>query len=71
MDDPEKIKLKEKLAELEKDLLDNKKLETIDPSADKNNEEIKKQLEEQEEENRKFREYREQQLKVSEEMELL
>ncbi len=70
MDDPEKIKLKEKLAELEKDLLDNKKLETIDPNADKNNEEIKKQLEEQEEENRKFREYREQQLKVSEEMEL-
>jgi len=41
MDDPEKIKLKEKLAELEKDLLDNKKLETIDPSEDKNNEDKK------------------------------
>ena len=70
MDDPEKIKLKEKLAELEKDLLDNKKLEIADTSGDNNNEEMKKKLKEQEEENQKFREYREQQLKVSEEMEL-
>jgi len=70
MDDPEKIKLKEKLAELEKDLLDNKKLEIADTSGDDNNEEMKKKLKEQEEENQKFREYREQQLKVSEEMEL-
>ena len=64
-DDPEKQKLKEKLAALEKNLLDNKKLEA--PQENGNVDQAK--IEEQEEENRKFREYREQQLKQSEEME--
>ena len=69
MDDPEKQKLKEKLAELEKNLLDNKKLEISEKNANGDNEELKKKIKEQEEENKKFREYREQQLKQSEEME--
>ena len=68
MDDPEKKKLKEKLAELEKNLLDNKKLE-ISENENGDKEELKKKIKEQEEENRKFKEYREQQLKQSEEME--
>ena len=70
MDDPEKNKLKEKLAELEKNLLDNKKLEISEKDANGDKEELKKKIQEQEEENRKFKEYREQQLKQSEEMEL-
>ena len=69
-EDPEKKKLEEKLAELEKNLLDNKKLEISEKDVDDNNEEMKKKLKEQEEENRKFKEYREQQLKLSEEMDL-
>ena len=70
MDDPEKKSLREKLAALEKNLLDNKKLEISEQNAAGDKEEIKKKMQEQEEENRKFREYREQQLKQSEEMEL-
>ena len=58
------------MAELEKNLLDNKKLEISEKDVDENNEEMKKKLKEQEEENRKFKEYREQQLKLSEEMDL-
>ena len=69
MDDPEKQKLKEKLAELEKNLLDNKKLEISEKNANGDTEEMKKKIKEQEEENKKFKEYREQQLKQSEEME--
>ncbi len=65
-DDAEKLKLKEKLAALEKNLLDNKKLE----AAPENGKLDQSKIEEQEEENRKFREYREQQLKQSEEMEI-
>jgi kinesin family protein 3/17 len=70
MDDPEKKSLREKLAALEKNLLDNKKLEISEQNAAGDKEEIKKKMQEQEEENRKFKEYREQQLKQSEEMEL-
>ena len=70
MDDPEKNKLREKLAELEKNLIDNKKLEISENNANGGDkEELKKKIKEQEEENRKFKEYREQQLKQSEEME--
>ena len=69
MDDPEKIKLKEKLAELEKNLINNKTLEIAEQKTIEDKEELKKKLKEQEEENKKFREYREQQLKQSEEME--
>ena len=67
-DDPEKIKLKEKLAELEKNLVCGKKFETSEKNMDEggDNEEMRKKIEEQ---NKKFREYREQQLKQSEEME--
>ena len=70
-DDPEKIKLKEKLAELEKNLVSGKKFETSEKNMDEggDNEEMRKKIEEQEEQNKKFREYREQQLKQSEEME--
>ena len=70
-DDPEKIKLKEKLAELEKNLVCGKKFETSEKNMDEggDNEEMRKKIEEQEEQNKKFREYREQQLKQSEEME--
>ena len=69
--DPEKIKLKEKLAELEKNLVCGKKFETSEKNMDEggDNEEMRKKIEEQEEQNKKFREYREQQLKQSEEME--
>ena len=70
LDDPEKNKLKEKLAELERNLLDNKKLEISEQNMNGNKLELKKKIEEQEEENRKFREYREQQIKQNEEMEL-
>ena len=70
MDDPEKKELREKLAELEKNLLDNKKLEISEQNVKGDTEEIKKKIKEQEEENRKFKEYREQQLKQSEEMEI-
>ena len=64
--DAEKEKLREKLAELEKNLLDNKKLESETMISGGNAEE---RMKENEEENRKFKEYREQQLKLNEEME--
>ena len=67
--DEDKSKLEARLAELEKNLLDNKKLEISDQNANGDKEELKKKIKEQEEENKKFREYREQQLKQSEEME--
>ena len=63
----EKEKLRQKLAELEKNLLDNKKLENVENNVDGENDEEK--MKENEEENRKFKEYREQQLKHNEEME--
>ena len=63
----EKEKLRQKLAELEKNLLDNKKLEKSDTL--KNGENDEERMRENEEENRKFKEYREQQLKHNEEME--
>ena len=64
--DSEKEKLRQKLAELEKNLLDNKKLENEALLNGGNEEE---RMKEAEEENRKFKEYREQQLKLNEEME--
>ena len=71
-DDPEKIALLAKISELEKDLIDNVKLE--DDEARYGEEKIKKKefvkrIKEQEEENRKFKEYRERQMKENEEME--
>ena len=70
VEDNDKAKLQERLAELEKNLLDNKKLEVSEQNASGDKEELKKKIKEQEEENKKFKEYREQQLKQSEEMEL-
>ena len=67
--DEDKAKLEARLAELEKNLLDNKKLEISEQNANGDKEELKKKIKEQEEENKKFKEYREQQLKQSEEME--
>ena len=71
-DDPEKIALLAKISELEKDLIDNVKLE--DDEARYGEEKIKKKefvkrIKEQEEENRKFKDYRERQMKENEEME--
>ena len=66
-DDSEKEKLRQKLAELEKNLLDNKKLESETLKSGVGNAE--ERMKENEEENRKFKEYREQQLKHSEAME--
>ena len=63
----EKEKLRQKLAELEKNLLDNKKLENSETMLSGENPGEKSK--ENEEENRKFKEYREQQLKHNEEME--
>ena len=65
--DSEKEKLRQKLAELEKNLLDNKKLENTETMLSGGN--IEEKMKENEEENRKFKEYREQQLKHNEEME--
>ena len=65
--DAEKEKLREKLAELEKNLLDNKKLESTEMMISGGN--MEERMKENEEENRKFKEYREQQLKLNEEME--
>ena len=71
-DDPEKKQLLEKIAALEKDLIDNKKLEEADVKNNNNGKKINKEELEQKikEENEKFKEYREQQLKQSEEMEV-
>ena len=65
--DSEKEKLRQKLAELEKNLLDNKKLEDAETMLSGGN--LEERMKENEEENRKFKEYREQQLKLNEEME--
>jgi len=65
--DSEKEKLRQKLAELEKNLLDNKKLEDAETMLSGGN--IEERMKENEEENRKFKEYREQQLKLNVEME--
>jgi len=65
--DPEKEKLRQKLAELEKNLLDNKKLVRRDTLKRRGS--LEERQKESEEENRKFKEYREQQLKLNEEME--
>ena len=71
-DDPEKIALLEKIAELEKNLIDNVKLEDAEvreegEKVDKN--ELAKRIKEQEEKNKQFKEYREKQMKENEEME--
>ena len=67
-----KASLLEQIANLEKNLIDNKKLEkaevNIKDSISK--EEFEKRMKEQEEENRKFKEYREKQMKENEEFEL-
>ena len=71
VDDPEKAALMAKIAELEKNMIDNKKLEDAEvkkiETLDK--EEMEKKMKEQEEENKKFKEYREKQMKENEEME--
>ena len=71
VDDPEKAALIAKIAELEKNMIDNKKLEDAEvkkiETLDK--EEMEKKMKEQEEENKKFKEYREKQMKENEEME--
>ena len=55
------------MAELEKNLLDNKKLEDAETMLSGGS--MEERMKENEEENRKFKEYREQQLKLNEEME--
>ena len=55
------------MAELEKNLLDNKKLVRRDTLKRRGS--LEERQKESEEENRKFKEYREQQLKLNEEME--
>ena len=69
VEEEDKSKLEARLAELEKNLLDNKKLEISEQNANGDKEELKKKIKEQEEENKKFKEYREQQLMQSEENE--
>ena len=71
-DDPEKIALLAKIAELEKNVIDNEKLEDAEvreegEKVDKN--ELAKRIKEQEEKNKQFKEYREKQMKENEEME--
>ena len=71
-DDPEKIELLAKIAELEKNVIDNEKLEDAEvreegEKVDKN--ELAKRIKEQEEKNKQFKEYREKQMKENEEME--
>ena len=71
VDDPEKEALLAKIAELEKNMIDNKKLENaeIKLKDSLNKEELEKRMKEEEEENRKFKEYREKQMKENEEIE--
>ena len=74
IDDPEKDALVAKIKELEKNLIDNKKLEAQavnkdDDNNDVDKEEIERRMKEQEEENKKFKEYREMQFKQNQEME--
>ena len=71
-DDPEKIALLAKISELEKNLIDNVKLEDAevrDEGEKVNKNELAKRIKEQEEKNKQFREYREKQMKENEEME--
>ena len=71
-DDPEKIALLAKIAELEKNVIDNVKLENDEVKNEGervNKNELAKRLKEQEEKNKQFKEYREKQMKENEEME--
>ena len=70
-DDPEKIALLAKISELEKNLIDNVKLEDDEARYGEkiDKKEFVKRIKEQEEENKKFKEYRERQMKENEEME--
>ncbi len=71
IDDPEKVALMKKIAELEKNMIDNKKLEKAEVNIKKSlsKDELEKRIKEQEEENRKFKEYREKQMKENAEIE--
>ena len=71
IDDPEKAALMSKIAELEKNMIDNKKLEKAEVNIKKSlsKDELEKRMKEQEEENRKFKEYREKKMKENEEIE--
>ena len=71
VDDPEKAALLAKIKELEKNMIDNKKLENDEINLKKSlsKEDLEKRMKEQEEENRKFKEYRERQMKENEEIE--
>jgi len=71
VDDPEKAELMAKISALEKNMIDNKKLEDAEVKRSKtlDKEELEKKKKEQEEENKKFKEYREKQMKENEEME--
>ena len=70
-DDPEKKQLLAKIAELEKNLIDNKKLEEADAKNIGGKKMTKEEIEQKmKEDNKKFIEYREQQIKQSEEMEI-
>ena len=70
-DDPEKIQLLAKITELEKNLIDNVKLEEdeVREGEKVNKNEMAKRIKEQEEKNKQFKEYREKQMKENEEME--
>ena len=68
-DAEEKEKLRLRIAELEKNMLDNKKLEINETEVNGDKEEMEKKIRMQEEENRKFKSYRERQIKQNEEME--
>ena len=70
-DDPEKIQLLAKITELEKNLIDNVKLEDAEVREGEkvNKNELAKRIKEQEEKNKQFKEYREKQMKENEEME--
>ena len=71
IDDPEKKALMAKISELEKNMIDNKKLEEAEVNIKKSlsKDDLEKRMKEQEEENRKFKEYREKQMKENEEIE--
>ena len=71
-DDPEKIALMAKIAELEKNLIDNVKLEDAEVREGEeklNKNELAKRIKEQEEKNKQFKVYREKQMKENEEIE--
>ena len=70
-EDPEKVDLIKKIKELEKNMIDNKKLEKAEFKRKDSltKEELEKKMKEQEEENKKFKEYREKQMKENEEIE--